>query len=914
MIALSLVSITSLLGQEVSLKQQSGVLVSLPFNETSKQEITTPVTVITGEELEKFSSTNLAEALIGRIPSGQFLTSQNGPGNTSVDMTIRGFGYLVLVDGATRSLSSLSASEVESVTILRGMTARATYGYRAKNGIILVKTKRGIAGDKSFSANVEYGVRAANENRMPKWLSSYDYSRLYNEASVNDGLDEPYSEADLAGYKQGNSLRYPDENLYNKMFNRSMQFRKANIEYEGGNEDTQYYLNMNYVGEGEGYLKDKDITYDNLRLRTNVDVKIVDFIKMKFDAIGELGFSSKPKSESAIWTAIGNYPSNAYPLVIAPDTFGTSATYPLNPYASIIKEDETKKVERSGQFNLGFEFDLRKLTQGLTASLYGTYDIYSYQDFSDRNNYTFPLFETQWLTDTNGNDSLLLKQYGSEVPDAGTTLSGNSYHQRYSANANIAYTKSFRNHNINSTLLYSLQEDQLNNEIQKIRYQDFAVAINYGYANKYYADVVLSYTGNRSFKRSERFGLFPSFGFGWIMSEENFLKDVPVIDFLKLRASYGTMGSYDIDAYFPYRNEWVTAGNQSFGSLSSGVNTSNESRVALLQLGNENIGWGKQAEFDLGVEATLLNKSLSLELDYFNIRKSGIIMSGLYPTVMGAFNLYENVGENVYKGFDGNLNYSNNISSLNYSLGFNFGYNTSEVIKDNRIQYPETWRNRVGNPVDAAYGYQTVGLFSDPTDITNSPDQSEFGTILPGNIKYDDLNNDGSISASDEKMIGHWNASYKYGINLKLAFKGFEVFAIGYGMADRDLDIRTNPYYYANSNDKYSEYVLENRWTEGKSDAALPRLTTGTSANDNRNSSYWLIDGSYFKIKNVELAYNLSNKFCESLKIKNLRFFVRGTNLATFSKIKELDPESLSSGVTTYPSFRTFTGGLAVKF
>ena len=911
MMILSWFTITGIFGQQDSLKQENYSDVSLPFGETTKREVTTPVTVITGDELEKFPSTNLAEALVGKIPSAQFLTTENGPGQTSVNISIRGFGYLVLVDGAARNIGSLSTSEVESVTILHGMAARAIYGYRARNGVLIIKTKRGIVGEDGFTANVEYGVRSANEKRMPNWLNSYDYARLYNEASLNDGLEEPYSNADMEGYKNENSLRYPDVDLYNEMFNSAMQFSRANIEYNGGNERNQFYLNMNYVGEGKGYLKNKDISHDNLRVRANIDARVNDFIKMRFDAIGELYLNSMPNSANTIWEAIAYYPSNAYPLTIAPDTFGRSANYPLNPYASVIKEEKTNTIGRTGQFNGGLDFDLDRLIPGLRTSLYGTYDIYSYQSFVEKKNYQFPLYEPIWFTNINDNDSLALQKYGSEIPDAGTSLESNNYMQTFAANAKIAYSKSFQKHVINTRLISSIQDYLVKGVVERIRYQDFGLAFNYGYAQKYYADIVLSYTGCMHLEKNSRFGFFPSFGLGWIISEENFMKEVSAIDFLKLRGSYGTMGSYDSDAYIPHRTEWNQNGARGFGI--SG-NTSYEPIILLSQVGNENIDWGKQTEVDMGIEAIMLNKSLSMQLDYYSILRSGIIMNSLLPDIAGNYNYYDNIGEYRYYGFDGHINYSNRVASVNYSLGLNFGYNNSEVIKDNQIQYDEDWRNTVGNPVDAAYGYEALGLFGDQSDVDNSPSQSELGNALPGNIKYEDLNEDGSITAADEKMIGHWLARFKYGVNLNLKYKGIELYVLGYGLANRDINIRTNPYYYGYSTNKYSDYVLENRWVEGDRNAAHPRLTAGTSTNDNRNSSYWLIDGGFFKIKNVELAYNFSKEFNEKLKMKNLRIFVRGTNLATFSKIKDLDPEALSAGVYTYPTFRTFTGGITVKF
>lgn len=891
----------------------------LPLSGTTNiYESTAPITVITGEELMRYPTTNLAEALVGKIPSGKFFTTNYAPGATAVSMTVRDFNYLVLVDGIKRPLNSLTAEEVESVSVIRGMSARAMYGYEAQNGVIVVKTKRGKVGDRVISASVEYGAKVINQKYLPEWLGSHDYAKLYNETALNDGIeDAPYSPDDLKGYAQGNTLRYPDEDLYGEMFNNSMQYKQANMQITGGSESTRYFMNVNYQGEGKGMLQHKDKDYHKLRFRSNVDMDVTEDFKIGVDAIGSLELRNDPLDIGGIWGAIGNYPSNAYPIEIAPDTFGMHASYPNNPVANLIKRDMKQRMDRYGQFNMNFEYDFGKLVKGLEADAYLTSDVFHYQNMATKNGYEYPKYQVEWVPTSDTSELMVLIPNGNEVPATGTSKIGDTYNFQLAGYFNIAYNRSFGGHDVIGKFNYFAQHKTAKGQVQPFKRQDMSFTGAYAYNKKYYADLILSYTGIMNLPTDSRYKLFPTVGLGWIMSEESFMKDVSSIDFLKLRASYGMMGNYTGNDYFLYNTEWESGNTQRFGSYSDNVSESLPT-VITKQNGNADLTWGTTTEFDMGIDGSFLDQRLTMQLDYYYMIKDGLVAKALTPALMGLTNYYDNISENMYQGVDGYIRYSDRVGDLDYAVGFNGGYNVSEVIKNSSPEYEYSWMNRMGNPTDAIYGLVDQGLFVDDNDIDNSAEQT-FGTVQPGNIKYTNLNPDDDNmidGVTDAKMIGHSTPRFKYGLDLSLRYKGFEFYVIGYGISSRDINVKGNRYFHTDSKNKYSAYVQENRWelANPNPNALHPRMTTATSPNDNQTSTYWLRDASFFKIKNMELAYNLPQSVVHQLKLKNLKVFVRGTNLLTVSKMKDLDPESVAMGVSNYPSMQTFTGGLSVKF
>ncbi len=899
--------------------------VGLPYNKTTDiLRTTSPVTVITGEELSRYPTNNLMEALTGLIPGMRILKTNYEPGGSNdVSLLIRGFNYTTIVDGVERSLNNLSPDEVESVSVLRGMSARANYGYPAADGLIVVKTKRGQRGQNEISANVEYGLRAVDQNRIPRWLNAYDYATMFNKAAINDGaspddpLDLPYSPEYLEGYRTGkNPLKYFDEDLYSQVFNNTMDYKRMNVNYGGGSESTNYFFNLNYFGEGGGYLKHKSTTYDKVSLRSNVDVDINEDFRFSLDALASIEMRKFPLDMGSVWPVLSGYPVNAYPVEIAQDTFGTHPTFSRNPVADLIKRDYRNRLDRSGQVNAGFEYNLGKYIKGLSVDAYLSYDVYNYIEISHKRNFSYAMYEPVWITTPAGTDSMYLIQYGENRPDAGAARTGDRFTSRIGGFVDLNYRNSFGKHEIWSNLNGYLQSITRQGNPIDDRRVNFSYSGNYTFDQKYYLDVIMSLTGHQNIHPDNRFKLFPTVGFGWMLSEEEFIQKISFIDRLKLRASYGTQGFYNSGNPFLYETRWRSYGNTNFEMEPGGSQVVGRQRVYVDHDGNPELGWGTLTEFDAGIDGVFFKEKISIQLDYFNMERTGYILPATVPDIIGLTNFYSNVGAYKYYGVDGSVSYKVNLGDFHYTISFNGGYNNSEVLADNLPTYQYEWLNRIGNPTDAIYGFEAIGLFEDQEDIDGSPLQT-YGAVFPGNIKYADLNEDSAVTSNfDQKMIGHSNPRLTYGAQISIGYKNIGLYVMGYGMSRRDVSVQSNNYYHQDGYDKYSEYIMENAWTTDNPDpeALHPRLTTASFRNDNLNSTYWLRNAGFFKIKNVELSYTLPKSVISNFNLSNLKFFVRGANLLTFSEIKELDPENLNLGVNTYPSMRTFTGGVSLNF
>ncbi len=888
----------------------SSKAISTPFFTTDFNKVTAPVTVLSSEDLEHYPTSDVREALNGLIPSGSVMKNGYGPGESNVQLQVRDMDYAIIVDGMERSVVELDIQEIESVSVLRGLTAHALYGSSAKNGAIVFTTKRGFAGEDEIDVNIEYGIKMATH--LPEWLPSDEYAQLYNQARLNDGMTPRYSPEDIAGYQSGeNGLKYPNEDLYSELFNNSMNFTRANIAFKGGSEKTQYFAYLGYTGEGRDYMKIKENSYDRLNIRGRVDVALASNIKLNMNVATVMGMRNVIPGQSQMWNALASYAPNVYPISIAKDTFGINQAFPYNPVADQTLKGDIDELSRTVQANFGLDFDLNKITKGLNFGIKGMFDIYDFQQKTAKAGLSYALYEPVFTIQEDGSELMTLTPVGVDVPAIGASITATSYHQQVAANMNLNYLRKFGDHEISSNLVYFVQQKKMRGTALEDNKQNFGLATAYSFKGKYFADLSLSYTGDMNLSSDNRYKMFPSLGIGWILSKENFMKSVNAIDFMKLRASYGTMGTYDTHESFLFRTEWYRGIPAFFGS--AGGKSENISTTYMNQYGNVGLSWGTIRQFDIGTEALLFGSRLRLQLDYYNIIKDGIITTAVMSDVIGIKKYYDNINKNKYWGVDGSVSWSDKLKSFNYSIGVNFGFNTSEVLAFNEVNNPYPWMNRTGERVGEIYGFEAIGIFNDANEIINSPTQY-LGEVQVGNLRYKNLNpeDDDKVEArTDEKAIGNSTPLFKLGVPVSLKYKNVELYVLGVGYFGRDLNVVSHPYFHADGEQKYSTYVKGNAWSAG---GANPKLTTSASPNDNVTSSYWMRDAGFFKIKNVELSYDLSSITSNWTRKMGSKVFVRGTNLYTSTSFDTLDPENPYGGISTYASMSTFTGGLKVTF
>ncbi|MDX1471558.1 MAG: TonB-dependent receptor, partial [Flavobacteriaceae bacterium] len=472
----------------------------------------------------------------------------------------------------------------------------------------------------------------------------------------------------------------------------------------------------------------------------------------------------------------------------------------------------------------------------------------------------------------------------------------------------LAYDREFGNNHLSTKLSHFYSNKDHDNWIQDQRFTNTVLGLKYDFNDKIYTEANIAYMGTNKLPKDTRFGIFPTFGAAWIVSEENFIKENNFLNYLKLKASYGVLGYDRSTDYYLYENRWNTNGNVQFNER----NNTSFTQTNLQSIGNPNLDWEKSREFNIGIEALISNNKLGFEINYFHELRYDIIQSPGYRYSVASGNLFPQVnqGETLNRGVEAMFTWKDVIGEWNYSIGGNFIYSKNKILKTSEIIYPESqsFIKQTGRPSDTYFGYVSEGLFTSQEQIDNHVPQT-FGDYGVGSIAYRDLNNDGVIDNLDRKALGNSFPRTSLGVNFNLNYHRFNLFVLG--TAELGVDnMRNNSYYWNYGEGKYSVIVNDRYHRVNNPGGKYPALTTTAGVNNFRNSDYWIQSASFFRLKNVELSYTIpSSSFIKAYKI-----FTRGTNLLVATENGVLDPEGLDAGVNNYPIFRTLTGGLSVKF
>ncbi|TLX75799.1 SusC/RagA family TonB-linked outer membrane protein [Labilibacter sediminis] len=882
--------------------------IQLPFAKLEKKRTIGAVSVVDGEDLLSYPDLSLLNALSGRVAGLYSLQKSSTPGWNAPTLSVRGISGsginkpLILVDGLERDANSLLPEEIESIEVLKDISAKMLYGSRASDGVIVVTTKRGKNNTRDARVNVEYGIMMPTSD--PQWLDAADYATMYNKARVNDGLSPLYSDEAINAYKNGTDpILYPNNDYHSMFLNNQMPIKRASTEFQGGGKSSAYYVNFGYTGTGGFEDIQEPTEYNKFNVRGNLDIQVTDITSVKMDVAGRMEYRrSANMTTQDFFGALSSHRPNEYPIFIPTDSttlLGSSFMYAKNIYGMGNETSYKKQEDRNIQFNLGLDFNLNKYVDGLSASIYLSYDNESMYRYGLKDDYG-----TYAVLPADNENGYQLIQQKIDVPDqTKQTKIADSYNHRVGTISQINYSKLINDkHDIVASLVLQQHQEQILNQIQYDKFANYGLRINYMYNNKYIAELNTSLMGSSRFAKGNRFGLFPAIGLGWLLSEEDFLKESSLINYLKIKASGGVMGSDKGIGYYLYEDRYAQDKKVTFGEK----NAYDHRVYQLHKYGNPDLTWEKSREINIGVEAILFNKSLSAEFNYFNILDYDLISapSELHPSYIGS-NLYNtNNGEIANRGFEGDIIYHNNSGAVKFSAGVNFVYSKSEIIKNTELNYPDDLNHmsKIGDSNDGIYGYVSDGLLTD-ADIANGY-LSTLGEVKAGDIKYVDINKDGIIDNRDRKNIGNDFPSLSMGLHIDVKYKGFALYALGTLNSGFDV-MKKNKYYWAHSSRKYSSEVMNSDY---------PRLSTTNSTNNFSESTYWLEDASFFKLKNVELSYTLPAQILSSLRMKNAKLFVRGTNLLTLSKFDDLDPENIDAGIDDYPLMKAVTGGISVTF
>lgn len=925
--------------------------VALPFMTVKKRSLTGSENVIAGYELSKYPSLDLRLAFSG-LANGLEVGEKYGITGMSaeeklgkysakekVGMYMRGRSPIWIIDDVPTDITEmqLDPEEIESVTLLKDVVAKTMFGPQAADGAILVKTKRGIKNERVLNVNFEYGVNTID--RMPEFVSGADYARLNNKARINSGLTPNYTDADIAAYEKNDpyDMRHPSINYRDYMLKNTKSFQRANVSSRGGNENVQYFANLNYAGEGDIYKIGPAAGFNRITTRENVDIKVNDLVKIRFDFYGGLSFlksnnygSTKDDANANINSVLVQFDKVlddittispiAFPVYAnnSPELerpwYGISSSFANNPVGRIKEQGYYNETTRNGNIAFTLDYDLKNVIKGLTSKTFIDYQTLHSVRLGKQVEYN-AYFVTP--TTVNGVDtfSLTYSRAGSQASDESKLH--DYYYNRLAVYETLNFDRTFGAHAIQTSATFYLAKWVYNEVEEPRRLLSGIWSGSYSFKDKYLFQAAVNYSGTSSFVPDKRYIVSPAVGLGWVVSEEGFMSDIKAINYLKIRANAGKLAYEGFTDPFLY--------NTVFSSNSNGMNfgpapttywfgTGQDQakiQTEITRIGNSALTWETRKEFSVGLDALLLNRTLSLEATYYNNTREGIItqLNNTIPYLTGLSNAkpYYNFNSTRYYGVELGLQYTNKLGDFIYSFGGNATFQNSKVIKIDEPAYRYPYQSRVGKPADAYFGLNYLGQFTSDAETKIVP-QLYDASLHAGDFKYADMNNDGNVDDNDQTMIGHTAPRVVYALNLNLKYKGFELTVVGVGKSKYEIPL-TN-YYYWNGwqNNNYSKFVMENNG------GAYPTLTYNKVSNNYQNSNFWLASGKFFKVKNVELAYTFPSKLAKKLYTRGIRVYVHAANLFTISDLKDLDPENINAGLESYPLFRTVTGGIKLTF
>lgn len=890
-------------------------------------ESTGAVSTVYAENIDKSSAFSIGNSLYGNVLGLTTMQSTGVVWEQMPSMYIRGLktlngnnGILLVVDGLERdnnwqALKYITPEEVESVSVLRDAAALALYGYRGVNGVVNIVTKRGKYDTREINFSYDHAFNYMT--RKPELADAYTYASALNEALTNDGKQVRYSQNELNAFKNGTSpYLYPNVNWWEEVFRDRGASDIATLSFRGGSTKMRYYTMMN-LQNNRGFIKNFDTNadystqekYSKANFRTNLDIDLSPKTKMQANIMGILNEFSRPGMGSDnLISKLYQLPSAAFPIRTESGLWGGNTTWGenWNPVALTEGRAYSKGHTRGLYADMSLRQDLSSLTKGLGASVRIGYDnLASYWE-NHTKGYKYGMASVaSW---ENG-----LPIAGEEITGGkDTEMSGDSkldwQYRAFNFQMNVDWQRQFGVHSLYSMLLYTYKYDNAKGINNTFYRQNAGWYTHYGFKNRYFADFTLMASASNLLAPDHRWNVSPTVGLAWLISNEKFMQSQNVVDFLKLRASFGMLNTDNIPGN-GYWNETVGGGNgypinNNFG----GDGGWHEGRLASVNGTTE-----KAYKYNAGVDATLF-KGLTLTVDGFYERRSDIWVSsdGQNSAVLGASGSYVNAGIVDSWGTEIGANYYKKMGNVELNLGGTFTYNRSKIIEMLEEPAAYDYTRSTGNPVGQIFGLQAIGYFVDQADIDNSLPQ-QFGPVKAGDIKYKDMNGDKVINSDDRVAMGYNSTCPEiyYSFSLGLEWKGLGFSAQFQGVGNYTAILSGTYYHPLVDNTTISNYVYRNRWTPEIPNARFPRLTTETVDNNLQTSSLWLADRSFLKLRNCEVYYKLPSSWLNRFWVKNAKVYVRGVDLLCFDSIDQLDPEAMNN---SYPATRSIHVGLSVGF
>ncbi|HZJ37429.1 MAG TPA: TonB-dependent receptor [Gillisia sp.] len=909
---------------DVALVEDSAKLdevVVIGYGSQKKSDISGSVSQVDTEEIARNPSPNLSNALVGQA-TGIIATQRSGePGKDDSDILIRGIGTtgdaspIYVIDGIVRSsrdFSQLTANEIQSFSVLKDAASAAVFGIRAGNGVILVTTKRGVAGKMQIDFSTTIGVQ--ERTREPEILNSYNFALLYNEALANEGKEALYSEDDLIKYRNRSNLDTHPDSDWLSVLNKTALVRTYNIAASGGSEKVRYATSVGYLNQ------DGIIPSDNFKrynFRSNIDADVTNTTKLSFDISGRDEQNNAVASPD-FFRWVSAIPPNRSPIRWSNGGYSSGPSY--------LAEPENGYRKRGIQsFKGRMELDQQLPVNGLSIKAIASYD----KTLTDNKNWIFatvPFYNR--LPDGS---------FEEGTPLAPSLDQDHNDYQSITMETHLNYTKSIGKSNLTGLLLYTQTKEKWNflggfrdGYTLGIDELDFGAAVNRnnsGYSgtsgrqgvvgrlnwtfnDKYILEGSFRADGSEQFAEGNRWGFFPSGSLAYVISKESFLKNSSTVDLLKFRASYGVLGNDRIGGQrFLYLQSYNIDGNAVFG------NADVQQAIVEGNLSNPNVTWETVKKLNLGLDWIFWKGFLSGNIDYFSDKRSNILGSRdlSVPSLLGVGLPVENLAKVDNSGFEVSLDHRNRIgNNFKYSMNANLTYAKNKIIFIDEPASENPNIRRTGLPLGTQFGFRSLGLFQSQEEVDNAPEQ--LGDTGPGDIRFDDVNGDGKIDDNDRVPIGKANTpEIIYGYNVNMQYRNFEFSFLFQGA--------TNVNQYYSQEGAWPFYVggpaLKSnldRWTPTNTDASEPRVLIDVNNLNQSVSSFWMKDASYLRLKNVELAYNVPVGNFKTNILSGMRIYVNANNVHTWSKIENFDPENASGRGWDYPQLRIWNFGVNFKF
>ncbi|WP_303318321.1 SusC/RagA family TonB-linked outer membrane protein [Flavivirga abyssicola] len=882
---------------------------SLPF-----ERITGSVERITGEELNDFPTAFTQEALAGRLSGLKSTYDNASPVSESFRNSIRNQEDIqIYVDGIPSSLV-LTPAEVDDVVIAKDYGSSFMYGTLGASGAMLVNTKKGLPGGRSFRFRSRTGVRTSAF--LPNTMNAQEYARNYNIALSNDGFSPIYTQNDISDYTTGaNPVRNPNNNYYEDLIGGFSTYKHITGDFSGGNEGVQYFSHLG-VYSTDGIEKVGDgRKLSRFRLNNNVRIKLGDAGIVNVGIGGSFNTTKEPRlNANEAFATMYSYPANALPYKINDSIYAITPEYGTNLLTDLAHGPIIEDTRRDAFARIGLDLNLDELIKGLTfKGLIGTYtlNVLSKQLQTRTANgntellYLVDRAEPVFTLNNDGTYTTTFRKFKAREPDNIWERYRDQVDRSQFINVNLHYNRDFnKNHKVIADLIFTNQKVTGSGLDQNLIFRNLGLRVNYLINQKYVLEGKLMNTPIRQLSKDERKTINYDAGIAWLLHKENFLNGSSWLNFLKLRANFGVQ-SRPVTQFFISENLYVDGPGATFGIVGASGGVGGQVRAFTAP---DELLTPKQEYLSAGLDFQMFKSKINGQINYFNIRNYDQIIApeNLYALIPGQYVPLDNYGDSKFRGIDASISYNGKIGeNLSFRIGVNAMYGDNHITASDNVNYPEQYRNINGNSESRILGLKAEGIFQNEAEIANAVPQL-FGEVKPGDIKYKDFNNDGVVDEKDIHEIGN-APRMSYGINYMMQYKSWSLSIHGDGVLG-------------------GSYIEELHWNTGTNDYtttlakswpvsnSLPRLTTLNNENNYRNSSFWLENADYFNLRSIMIAYTLPKALLNNLGVKEFTFSGSVKNPFVISYSKDRFMPSKEHGYTLHPVLKAFELGIQVSF